>query len=40
MLGIVIDRVSTLCFEVVLPEMAETVGGSKIQVSRERIEAV
>ncbi len=39
MLEILIDGVSTRRYEGVLPEMAETVGVSKSQVSRETIEA-
>jgi len=39
MLEILIDGVSTRRYETVLPEMAETVGVSKSQVSRETIEA-
>ena len=39
MLDILIDGVSTRRYEHVLPEMAETVGVSKSQVSREAIEA-
>lgn len=39
MLEILIDGVSTRRYERVLPEMAETVGVSKSQVSRETIEA-
>ena len=39
MLEILIDGVSTRRYEHVLPEMAETVGVSKSQVSRETIEA-
>ena len=39
MLEILIDGVSTRRYEQVLPEMAETVGVSKSQVSRETIEA-
>jgi transposase-like protein len=39
MLEILIDGVSTRRYEHVLPEMAETVGVSKSQVSRESIEA-
>lgn len=39
MLEILIDGVSTRRYERVLPEMAETVGVSKSQVSREAIEA-
>jgi len=39
MLDILINGVSTRRYEHVLPEMAETVGVSKSQVSRETIEA-
>jgi putative transposase len=39
MLAILINGVSTRRYEQVLPEMAETVGVSKSQVSRETIEA-
>jgi putative transposase len=39
MLEILLDGVSTRRYERVLPEMAETVGVSKSQVSRETIEA-
>src|SRR5262245_19174736 len=39
MLEILLDGVSTRRYEAVLPEMAETVGVSKSQVSRESIEA-
>src|SRR5262249_10931372 len=39
MLDILINGVSTRRYEQVLPEMAETVGVSKSQVSRETIEA-
>lgn len=39
MLEILLDGVSTRRYEGVLPEMAETVGVSKSQVSRETIEA-
>ena len=39
MLAILLDGVSTRRYEGVLPEMAETVGVSKSQVSRETIEA-
>jgi transposase-like protein len=39
MLEILLDGVSTRRYEGVLPEMAETVGVSKSQVSRESIEA-
>ena len=39
MLEILIDGVSTRRYEHVLPEMAETVGVSKSEVSRETIEA-
>ena len=39
MLEILINGVSTRRYELVLPEMAETVGVSKSQVSRETIEA-
>jgi putative transposase len=39
MLGILISGVSTRRYEDVLPEMAQTVGVSKSQVSREAIEA-
>jgi putative transposase len=39
MLQILIDGVSTRRYEGVLPEMAQTVGASKSQVSRETIEA-
>ena len=39
MLEILIAGVSTRRYEQVLPEMAETVGVSKSQVSRETIEA-
>jgi transposase-like protein len=39
MLEILINGVSTRRYEAVLPEMAETVGVSKSQVSRETIEA-
>jgi transposase-like protein len=39
MLEILIDGVSTRRYEAVLPEMAQTIGVSKSQVSRETIEA-
>jgi transposase-like protein len=39
MLEILINGVSTRRYEAVLPAMAETVGVSKSQVSRETIEA-